>query len=113
MRPRSRRRLPRSRGSKPGPWTPRGSRDHGVLAGVGPDAPGAFADRILPNAPNPFNPRTVIRFTTGSGTAGPVTLEILNAEGKRVATLLSAWDDGRGSARTVTWDGLDRLKRPV
>lgn len=61
------------------------------------------------NLPNPFNPRTELRFALPS--AGPVQLEIFDVRGRRVAVLLDrAQPEGRGSA---VWNGLDDEGVPV
>ncbi|MFQ5511682.1 MAG: FlgD immunoglobulin-like domain containing protein [Candidatus Krumholzibacteriia bacterium] len=53
------------------------------------------------NHPNPFNPSTVIEFTLAA--AGPVTLSVYDARGRRMATLVN----GRRAegVNRVTWDG--------
>ena len=52
------------------------------------------------NYPNPFNPETTIAFTLAE--AGPVRLEVFDASGRRVATLLDA---PRPAGRhAVRWD---------
>jgi Zinc carboxypeptidase/Immune inhibitor A peptidase M6 len=94
-----------------GPWSPRARFEPGVTAieVAAPELPAM--DRLLPNVPNPFNPRTTIRFALGTGRPGPYSLEIADLFGRRVALLESGWDDGRGSARRTTWDGLDGRAR--
>jgi hypothetical protein len=52
------------------------------------------------NAPNPFNPSTAIEFAIGLD--GETTLEIFNATGHKVATLVRTYL--RPGAYTVTWD---------
>jgi hypothetical protein len=54
-------------------------------------------------APNPFNPRTEIRFATPA--AGRAEVEIFDLRGKLVRTLLQG-EQAAGEHR-VTWDGLD------
>jgi len=66
--------------------------------------PGAVTPFLLPAYPNPFNPRTNIRFSLAE--AGPAQLTVHDIAGRRVATLLDThltagehnleWD-GRGS----------------
>ncbi len=59
--------------------------------------------RLLPNRPNPFNPRTTVAFWLGA--AGTVRLEVLDLAGRRVVTL---WDGpAREGGHEVTWSGLD------
>jgi len=63
---------------------------------------------VLENHPNPFNPRTTIRFRTP--TDGPAELSVYTARGEHVRTLWS----GLATAdveRTVVWDGSDEQGR--
>jgi hypothetical protein len=55
------------------------------------------------NAPNPFNPATVISFTLPS--AADVTLAVFDIAGRHIRTLV----DGpvQGGLTKVAWDGLD------
>ena len=57
---------------------------------------------LLPAAPNPFNPRTEIRFRLE--TAGPVSLRIYDLAGRLVRTLV---DGGALEAglHEVSWEG--------
>lgn len=55
------------------------------------------------NAPNPFNPRTEIRFALPS--RQPVTLRVYNVEGKLVRTLIQG--PREAGAHTVVWEGDD------
>jgi len=65
-------------------------------------------DRVQ-NSPNPFNPRTAIRFHLLDATA--VTLSVYDLAGRRIATLL----DGtlQPGWYTRVWDGADDGGRPV
>jgi len=60
-------------------------------------------------APNPFNPRTTVRFTLAQD--GPVRLDVHDLAGKRVRTLV----DGRRPAgpHAVDWDGRDNAGSPL
>lgn len=60
-------------------------------------------------SPNPFNPRTTIRYELPRAT--PARLRIHDLEGHTVATLF----DGQQSAgrHEITWSGRDRAGRPV
>lgn len=60
-------------------------------------------------APNPFNPRTVVRFAVPEATV--VRLRVFDLRGRVVATLV----DGPAAAghHSVTWNGVDRADRPV
>jgi len=95
-----------------------------VVCGVGTDvrafrtettavaaAPGApLRFTLEQNSPNPFNPATEIAFALG----GPatVTLEVLDAQGRRVATLLDRETRG-GGRHEVAWRGADARGVPV
>jgi hypothetical protein len=61
--------------------------------------------RLLANTPNPFNPRTQVRFEIPAESR--VRVEMFDARGALVRTLL---DEMRGPGRhAVEWDGTDRL----
>lgn len=63
--------------------------------------PGVFA--LAKNFPNPFNPQTTIGYELP--VAGPVRLEVFNAAGQRVRTLV---DQVQAAGRyAVEWDGDD------
>jgi len=87
------------------PWGPRVRFDP-VVSGVAA-APPPGLDRLLSNAPNPFNPRTEIPFALGAGVAGRYRLAVYDLAGRRVAILAEGWDDGTGALRRAVWDGLD------
>jgi hypothetical protein len=70
-------------------------------------APGTTA--LYPNVPNPFNPRTTVRFSLAD--AGRVALRIFNVRGELVKTLKDEWLTP--GAYQVSWDGRDREGRPV
>jgi len=89
---------------------PDGLADPGAAAGDG--AGGAAGDhgglaaallRGVQAAPNPFNPRTVIRFELAA--ASPVAVRIYDLRGRRLATLA----DGPRPAgvHRIAWDGRD------
>jgi predicted outer membrane repeat protein len=61
------------------------------------------------NAPNPFNPETIIRFSMPA--QGDVSLTLYNITGQRVRTLLSR-SMPLGSHEAV-WNGRDDVGRPV
>jgi flagellar hook assembly protein FlgD len=62
---------------------------------------------LLGNAPNPFNPKTEIRFRLAGD--GPVTLRVYDLAGRLVRTLV----DGPVEAglHAVAWDGRDHTGR--
>lgn len=82
-----------------------GSVPTGVAVGDTPSA----RPLLSQNAPNPFNPRTEIRFALPR--AGQARLVVYDAAGRRVATLL----DGPALAgeRRIEWSGRDDAGRPV
>jgi len=61
------------------------------------------------NYPNPFNPKTTLRFNIPGRTR--VNLSIYDVSGRLVATLV----DGlvNGGNHEVTWDGRDEGGRPI
>ena len=62
------------------------------------------------NYPNPFNPETTIPLRVGAA-GGPLRLEIFNAAGQRIRTLMD--DVLPAGERSVSWDGRDGEGRPV
>jgi len=81
--------------------------DSAVLGSPGSDLP-AEGSLQVQNIPNPFNPRTVIRFALEE--PQEITLRIFDLEGKLVRTLIAG---RRGSGtHSVTWSGKnDRGER--
>jgi hypothetical protein len=82
-------------------------RDAATVTGAGdtaPDAPGALR---LTAAPNPFNPRTTLRFSLPGD--GRVTVTIHDLAGRLVADLVNA--DLPAGDHQVAWHGLDRRGR--
>ena len=65
--------------------------------------------RLLQNAPNPFNPVTVIPFEVHE--AGPVRLDVYRADGRWIANLVHRVYE-RGTYRVV-WDARDHAQQPV
>jgi hypothetical protein len=72
------------------------------------DLPAAY--RLHPNAPNPFNPRTEIRFDLPEP-ASHLSLSIYDVAGRRVATL--AEGPHAAGFHRVIWSGEDDAGRPV
>ena len=75
------------------------------LSGVG-DAPSVFA--MGPNAPNPFNPATIMNFVTGSSNK-PVHLDIFDARGRKIRSFLGV--SLVAGQHQVRWDGKDNTGR--
>lgn len=71
-----------------------------------PEAPAVAvtAAAMLPAAPNPFNPATVIRCHVPAG-AAEATLRVFDASGRMVRTLLSG--AAQAGWQEVRWDGRD------
>jgi hypothetical protein len=66
--------------------------------GVKDSAPAAFT--VAQNTPNPFNPATTISFTLAKG--GKTTVEVFNATGQKVATVLNA--NLNAGSHSVIWN---------
>ena len=79
-----------------------------------PAAPGASLARgdqmqLLGASPNPFNPRTAVRFVLAS--PGFVRAQVLDLAGRRVRALLSA--PVPAGEHTLEWDGRDAVGHAV
>ncbi len=74
--------------------------------GIGEDpvssAP-AVPNKLFQNAPNPFNPETVIKYSVA--TSGPVTIRIYNAAGALIRSLVDR--PHAAGPHTVRWNGTD------
>jgi hypothetical protein len=77
-----------------------------ILTGV--DAPRSGGPLALSVYPNPFNPRTTVSVTMPR--AARATVEIFDARGARVATLLDDADLGAGT-HAIAWNGTDDAGR--
>jgi hypothetical protein len=66
--------------------------------GVDEAAPAAFS--VAQNTPNPFNPTTTISFTLAK--AGQTTVEVFNAAGQKVDTILNA--NMSAGSHSVIWN---------
>jgi hypothetical protein len=80
----------------------------GDVAAVG--APALGMGLHLSNYPNPFNPRTVIRFTTPE--PATVSLRIFDFRGRQVRTLINGHFLSAGP-QEIAWDGTDDSARPL
>jgi hypothetical protein len=74
-----------------------------VTSVPGPEAEANLVNRLYQNSPNPFNPRTTIRFSLAQ--AAPAQLVIYDVNGRQVRTLA----DGPQTAgpHVLVWDGTD------
>ena len=91
--------------------------DEFLLSGFNPpdgtaagDAGVPAAVTLLQNSPNPFNPKTEIRFGLPAGQT--VDLKVYDASGRLVATLLRGRHLDAGF-HTVDWSGINEKGRPV
>ena len=82
-----------------------GTMDWVVSADEGGLLPAGKVLRLDENFPNPFNPKTNIRFTVGGDVAQPVALEIYDVRGRLLHRLV----DGRLAPGVYqkSWDGRD------
>lgn len=69
----------------------------------------ALPARLLPNAPNPFNPATELRFALDE--AGEAALNVYDLQGRLVRAFPAA--RYAAGAHAVTWDGRDAAGRAV
>ena len=76
---------------------------------VGPARAFAARSELRGNAPNPFNPRTVVRFDVGQ--AGHVRVAVFDARGRLVATLTDA--AVAAGSHELAWDGRDLRGTPA
>ena len=75
----------------------------------GPERNIPLAFGVFQNAPNPFNPSTVIRFDLAG--AAPVTLKVFDVSGALVATLVD--DQLPAGHHQAVWHGRDDQGRTV
>jgi hypothetical protein len=61
----------------------------------------AATTAIFQNAPNPFNPQTMVRFALAQ--AGRATIRVFNARGELVRTVADGWFPA--GAHTASWNG--------
>lgn len=77
-----------------------------VLDGV---VPPVFRNRLFPNAPNPFNPSTTIRYEVGE--TSPVSMVIYNIRGRRLKTLVNG--EKPPGRYEIVWDGRNDRGEPA
>jgi hypothetical protein len=94
-------------------WTNRVFYDPTVTAVPVSDVAPALVDAVRGAAPNPFNPRTEVRFTLAAGRAGPYRLDVFDASGRWVARLAEGIDDGQGGPRSVAWGAVGSRGEPL
>jgi hypothetical protein len=88
-------------------WAPRSATGPSDVALT----PAAFTFRLNQNAPNPFNPRTMISFVVPNGAADRVTLEIYDLGGRLVKSLVD--QHLPPGPQNADWDGRDNDHRPL
>jgi len=76
--------------------------DGGQVSAAGNDDPAAGRFNLLPNAPNPFNAMTEIRFNLAAG--GAYDLAVYDVAGRLVKRFQGVGSAGRNA---VSWDGRD------
>ena len=81
-----------------------------IAVGVKPPGPGPRRYLLHACHPNPFNPRTVIRYELPQ--RSPVTLRIFDNRGRLVTILRHGEEEGPGIT-DVPWDGTDNTGRIV
>lgn len=80
-----------------------------VLPSAAPSPAATNALRLAQNRPNPFNPKTTIRFDLPE--AGPVRLSVFDVAGRLVRTLVD--DTMAQGGHEAVWDGRDASGREV
>jgi Zn-dependent metalloprotease len=73
------------------------------LSGVDDGVSAHFVTRLDQNSPNPFNPKTEIRFSLSQ--AGQASLRIFDAQGRQVKSLVEG--NLAAGPQTIVWDGTD------
>jgi hypothetical protein len=68
-----------------------------------PDLPPVRATRIVSVVPNPFNPRTTLRYELEH--SGMVNLRVFNVRGTPIRTLVAAHEEA--GTHEISWDGID------
>jgi len=81
-----------------------------ILSGVDTTAPAVLASKLFPCHPNPFNPRTTIKFNLAQ--SGVTHLAVYDLKGSLVKTLLTGEILTVGSHQAV-WSGRDNTGKGV
>jgi hypothetical protein len=79
------------------------------VPGEQPEITNAQVTRLYQNSPNPFNPRTVLRFSLAQ--TGQVELTIFDVNGRKVRSLVN--EQREAGLHEVQWDGTDDAGHPV
>ena len=80
-----------------------------LLDPSGVSTPPGLINLLMQNHPNPFNPRTMIRFVVAE--ESPVALEIFDLRGQRIRALVN--ERRPAGNHEVYWDGMDGAGRSV
>ena len=80
-----------------------------VLVEIKKARPKSFA--LMQNAPNPFNPVTLIQYTLGGNETVPTQLKIFNIMGQKIRTLVN--EPQAPDYYSVIWNGLDDQEQKV
>ncbi len=80
-----------------------------VLVEIKKARPKSFA--LMQNAPNPFNPVTLIQYTLGGNQTVPTQLNIFNIMGQKIRTLVN--EPQAPDYYSVIWNGLDDHEQKV
>jgi len=79
-----------------------------LTGGIGPQVP-PYKNALLPAYPNPFNPKTTIRFELAA--ASHVLLRVYDVSGAVVRTLVD--ESKAAGSYTLTWNGHNDHNSPV
>ncbi len=90
-------------------WTSESGAFPGLPTGISDGTPLLTAPRLLQNHPNPFNPRTTIRFELPA--VGHVRLAIYDVAGRLVRVLVEG--EIAAGSHEAAWDGRDAAGRAV
>ena len=75
----------------------------------GPGGTFRASTRLEASAPNPFHPRTTLRYSLAAD--GPATLAVFDVSGRRVRTLVS--EPQSAGVHEIVWDGTDEKGAPL
>jgi hypothetical protein len=95
-----------------GRWSDRSAYSPGVTA-VETSSLASAGDRLWPNAPNPFNPRTRFRYRVAPGDPGRFRIAVYDVSGRLVSVVMSGRDGGLGRDGAVEWVARDAAGRDL